>query len=98
MSKKLLNIRIEENDLNEFTHFCEENQVSKTEFLLNAIYKAIGKEDVKTSITSIDLEALREELLSEVDDRIKKQLMIAIAKRRSQSHSNMNPYPLIIQN
>ena len=80
MSKKLLNIRIDENDLNEFTRFCDQNGISKTEFLLNAIYKAIGKEDVKTNITSIDIEAFREELLSEVDQRIKKHLMIAIAK------------------
>ena len=77
MSKKLLNIRIDEGDLNEFTRFCEENQVSKTEFLLNAIYQAIGKENVKTNVNLIDLEALRKDILSEVDERIKKQLMIA---------------------
>ena len=77
MSKKLLNIRIDEDDLSKFTRFCDENDISKTEFLLNAIYKAIGKEDVKTNITSIDLEAFREELLSEVKQCIKKQLMIA---------------------
>ena len=74
MSKKLLNIRIDEDDLNEFTRFCDENGISKTEFLLNVIYKAIGKEDVKTNITSLDIEAFREELLSEVDSMIKKQL------------------------
>ena len=98
MSKKLLNIRIDEDDLKEFTHFCDQNRISKTEFLLNAIYKAIGKEDVKTNLTSIDIEAFREELLSEVEQRIKKQLMIAIVLMRSQSHRKTNSYPLTFQN
>ena len=77
MSKKLLNIRIDEGDLKKFTRFCNKNRTSKTEFLLNAIYQVIGKEDVKTNVNLIDLEAFRKKILSEVDDHIKKQLMIA---------------------